>query len=68
MAARAAAAGEPWVTFFEPDELARELDTAGLAVVDDLGPDAAIARYFRDRGDGLRPGSGARLVCAAVRG
>lgn len=54
LAARVAVAGEPWRTFFEPAALADELAALGLAVVDDLGADALNARYFADRGDGLR--------------
>jgi methyltransferase (TIGR00027 family) len=42
MAARAATAGEPWVTFFEPPMIAAELGAAGLAVVEDLAPGQAI--------------------------
>lgn len=67
MAARSAAVGEPWITFFEPDEMVRLLAAAGFADVEDLDPEAAYQRYFRDRQDGLRPRGTARLVRATVR-
>lgn len=64
MMERSAAAGEPWITFFEPQEMAREL--AAFAAVVDLGPDEVTARYFAGRRDGLRPRGTARLVCATT--
>ncbi|HEV7735171.1 MAG TPA: class I SAM-dependent methyltransferase [Candidatus Binatia bacterium] len=67
MAARSAAVGEPWITFFEPDEMARMLAAAGFTDVEDLDPEAAYQRYFRNRQDGLRPRGTARLVRATVR-
>src|SRR5262249_1938266 len=66
MAARAAAAGEPWVTHFEPSEVARELRALGFTVPHDVARDRAIDRYFSGRTDGLRPGSGAHVVRAIV--
>ena len=64
MAARAAELGEPWLTFFEPDALAGELERLGLGRVEDLGPEQAVERYFRGRSDRLRPGGAAHLVRA----
>jgi methyltransferase (TIGR00027 family) len=64
MAARAAASGEPWIAYFEPDAMARMLASAGFAAVEDLGPAAAAERYFAGREDRLRPGGTAHLVCA----
>ena len=66
LAAHAAAQGEPWITSFEPPELALELAAAGLALVEDLGPAQSIERYFRGRTDGLRPGSAGHLARATV--
>ncbi len=51
---RVAAAGEPFVTFFAPEELSGELARVGFGLIEDLGPDEINARYFRDRADGLR--------------
>ncbi len=66
LAARGAEAGEPWITFFEPAALAAELGRLGFTEVDDVGPAEIVARYFRDRRDGLRPGGAARYVRARL--
>jgi methyltransferase (TIGR00027 family) len=66
LAARVAAAGEPWRTFFEPAALAEELTVLGLAVVEDLPADALNARYFAERKDGLRLRGRGHLMHACV--
>jgi methyltransferase (TIGR00027 family) len=48
------ARGEPQRSFFEPAKLAEQVRKLGFAEVSDFGPDAANARYFKDRTDGLR--------------
>jgi methyltransferase (TIGR00027 family) len=54
MAAGAAAArGEPWQTFFEPDELVSQLQKLGFTRVEHFSPGEANIRYFAGRGDGL---------------
>jgi methyltransferase (TIGR00027 family) len=65
LAARVAAQGEPWITYLDPADLARELRQLGFTHVEDLGPAEANKRYFKDRSDGLRVGGAARLVKAA---
>ncbi|MEV6299207.1 SAM-dependent methyltransferase [Actinoplanes sp. NPDC051861] len=45
-AERVAKLGEPWLTYFEPEEVAAELTSRGLTEIDDLGPSAMAARYF----------------------
>jgi O-methyltransferase involved in polyketide biosynthesis len=42
--------GEPWLTYFEPDEIAAELTGLGFTEMEDLGPAGLAARYF-DRHD-----------------
>lgn len=64
IAARAAAAGEPWRTFFEPEVLRRDLERLGFAAVEDFTPEQAVERYLRGRGDGLWTGSALRLMKA----
>jgi methyltransferase (TIGR00027 family) len=64
LAARAEGHGEPWTTFFEPDELAAELRALGFVDLEDLAPEDAVARYCRGRGDGLRPGGWGHLMSA----
>jgi methyltransferase (TIGR00027 family) len=61
-----AAAGEPWLSFFAPEEMARELHAAGFSEVEDLNGAAINARWFAGRDDGLRTGHTAHLVRARV--
>jgi len=66
MAARVAAAGEPFKLFFEPETLEDELRGAGFARVEQAGSDEMNELYFKDRNDGLSlppPGLG-RLAMA----
>jgi len=65
-AARVAAIGEPFVTFFDPPDLERELRAAGFTAVEQLGPEEINARYFSGRSDGLRAGGMARIASARV--
>ena len=53
-AARAAAAGEPWRTFFEPLPLDTMLRQLGFSDVQDIDADELNRRYFAGRADGLR--------------
>ena len=46
MIARAEAIGEPWLSFFNPDELANELSLLGFNAVEDLSPRDVAIRYF----------------------
>ena len=52
---RAWAAGEPSVTGFAPQELARLWGALGYAIVEELRQPEQTARYFRHRADGIRP-------------
>jgi methyltransferase (TIGR00027 family) len=45
-AERVAKLGEPWLTYFEPAELAADLTRRGLTEIEDLGPAQLAARYF----------------------
>jgi methyltransferase (TIGR00027 family) len=60
-AARVAALGEPWQTYFQPEELARDLRALGLGEVEDLGPGDIAARYF---GMPRREGPGGHILRA----
>jgi methyltransferase (TIGR00027 family) len=67
LAARVAAAGEPFQTFFDPPELESELRPMGFASFEDLGTEEINARYFSGRSDGLRASGGiGRLMKARV--
>ncbi|GAA1600513.1 class I SAM-dependent methyltransferase [Actinoplanes couchii] len=43
---RVAALGEPWLSYFEPDEIDSRMRSLGFAEIEDLGPSALAARYF----------------------
>jgi methyltransferase (TIGR00027 family) len=45
-AERVAKIGEPWLTYFEPDEIAGELTGLGFREITDLGPAGLAARFF----------------------
>jgi len=66
VAARVRAAGEPWRTTFVPAELVRRMEAKGFVHVQDLDDARLNERYFRDRTDGLRVGSLARMLSAEV--
>jgi O-methyltransferase involved in polyketide biosynthesis len=55
---RMAQAGEPWITFYDPPVLERRLRELGFSRTVLLSPAEANRRYFADRRDGLRIGSG----------
>jgi methyltransferase (TIGR00027 family) len=64
-AARVAALGEPWLTYFNPSDLARDLGALGLSEIEDLGPGEMSSRYF----SGLRhDGPGGHVVRARRAG
>ncbi|GAA0516069.1 S-adenosyl-L-methionine-dependent methyltransferase [Paractinoplanes deccanensis] len=45
-ASRVARLGEPWLTYFEPPEIAAALGGLGFREITDLGPSGLAARYF----------------------
>ncbi len=62
---RVALAGEPFRSFFDPNELVQELQRIGFRTVEDLGAAEIDSRYFANRSDNLRVLSKAgHLVCA----
>jgi methyltransferase (TIGR00027 family) len=60
-----AAAGEPWVSGFEPAELDGLLGGVGFELVENLGPDELSAMY---RDSGLTPSRSSYIARAHVRG
>ncbi len=64
-AERVARLGEPWLTYFEPDEIAADLTALGFASITDLGPAGLAARFF-DRPD-VPPETPGGHVLHAVR-
>ncbi len=52
-----AAIGEPWQTFFDPQELVIELKDIGFTQVEDVDPENINSQFFNDRTDKLKVGS-----------
>jgi methyltransferase (TIGR00027 family) len=61
--ARAASAGEPWVSYLTPEEMATKLRYAGFSNVEFLSPADAEARYFRERPQDLPGPRQMNIVC-----
>jgi methyltransferase (TIGR00027 family) len=66
MAARVAAAGEPFRSFFKPALLADELRRIGFSDIEDLDATALNRRYFVGRADGLKIAGGGHVLRARV--
>jgi methyltransferase (TIGR00027 family) len=66
LADRTAELGEPWLTFFDPPSLARDLGALGFVDVEDVGAEEANRRYFAHRTDGLRVAGHGHLMKARV--
>jgi methyltransferase (TIGR00027 family) len=66
LAARVAAAGEPFVSFFDPAQLAATMRGLGFGRAEAISGAELNARYFDGRIDGLRVGSMACLMDATV--
>lgn len=66
LASQAAKAGEPWLSTFDPDELARQTLALGFATAANVAPDELNARYFARRRDGLCVGGGLRIMSAGT--
>ncbi|MBL8675747.1 MAG: class I SAM-dependent methyltransferase, partial [Rhodospirillales bacterium] len=63
-AARAAAAGEPWLSHFDPAAMARELRDHGLEPVEDLGFADLADRYLGPAASGRVRGPGPHVIHA----
>ena len=66
MAERVAASGEPFRSFFEPDDLVRDVKACGFSFVENLNASALNARYFNGRSDGLALRGRGNLMHARV--
>lgn len=64
--ASTAASGEPWISFFEPAELASQLKEFGFNRVAHFSPDDANDLYFSGRTDGLRIVAGEHVMRAQM--
>jgi len=65
LAERVARAGEPFISTFEPEELAADLRSLGFRRLEDVPGDDLNARYFAGRTDGLRVGNVGRMMWAS---
>ena len=66
LAARVAAAGEPFQLFFSPEELEAELREAGFHAIEHMDSERLNGTYFRDRSDGLQlPPEGLGMMATA---
>jgi O-methyltransferase involved in polyketide biosynthesis len=66
-AAAAATRSEPWISFFEPAELASHLKELGFTSAEHFSPVDANVRYFAGRGDGLRAPGHEHVMLARVK-
>jgi methyltransferase (TIGR00027 family) len=66
-AARVASIGEPWLTHFDPPELARLLHAIGFARLEDMGPEDLAVRYFGAEPGATAPGGGGHVMRAQTR-
>jgi methyltransferase (TIGR00027 family) len=66
LASIVAAIGEPWLTYYEPDEITRKLRHAGFSDVELLTPEIATDVYFAGRADNLPPPRKASVLSATV--
>ncbi len=62
----AEAAGEPWLTKFQPDELEQKLRDLGFSEIQFLTPETIAERYIHSRQDGLVVPRHASIVSAEV--
>lgn len=67
LAARVAAAGEPFQLFFTPEQLKSELRSMGFSQVEITGADELNRRYFSGRSDGLALSSPGLGMLATAR-
>jgi methyltransferase (TIGR00027 family) len=65
-AAAAASAGEPWTSYFTPEEIERMLRLLGFSSVRFLSRDEAVRRYYDSRTDDLSAPSRVSIVRAVV--
>lgn len=65
-AARVAAIGEPWISYYHPQTLVSDLQKLGFGNVRDLGATEANAQYFSGRRDDLRISGSSHVMTARV--
>ncbi len=63
---RLAAQGEPWISFFLPDEMAALARSCGFSEIEDIDSGAINTRWFAGRTDGLGVSAITHLIRARV--
>lgn len=66
LAQGSASAGEPWISYFTPDELGAMLGSLGFSGVSFLSREEAERRYYANRTDGFAPPPRVSIVTATV--
>ena len=61
---RAAERGEPWISFYQPDDIVAMARAASFATVDHVSPASWRRQWFEGRADGLRPSSAEHALVA----
>lgn len=64
IATKSAVGGEPFVSFYTPEQLLGHLAAAGFSDVEHFGPDKIRHRYFSGRPDGLSTGNVLNIIKA----
>ena len=67
IAERAAARGEPWLSLFDPADMAALMRARQFAEFEDVTRAELAKRYYGDLGEGLRSGPGPHVVRAVAR-
>ena len=65
LGALTAAIGEPWLSHFDPDEIAQELRGYGFGDLEDVGMSEAAVRYLGAPAGGPDAGAGPHMIRAA---
>jgi methyltransferase (TIGR00027 family) len=66
LAEGSASGGEPWVSYFTPEEVEAMMRSLGFSDVSFLSREEAERRYYADRTDGFPPPSRVTIVAASV--
>jgi methyltransferase (TIGR00027 family) len=64
VAARTAAMGEPWISYFDPAELSKDLRERGFQELEDLGLDGIAVRYLGAPNEMVTGGPGPHVIRA----
>jgi methyltransferase (TIGR00027 family) len=64
LATGSAKVGEPWLSYFEPQQLAEHLQRLGFHAIRHFGPAEAATRYLANRTDGMRLPAYFRMIVA----